>query len=157
MCLAHHTCQLDRPDRRPVRSEREWPHKAAAGPSRPLRHHVLPAPVYLETEAMSVFHHALSVWAQQREFRAVYAELARHTDRELRDMGIDRSDITRIAYDEAERRIVTPAASSTPATGGLQSLPVARRIGFRLPPNSARPTRAAGAVVPRAPERNLPC
>ena len=31
-------------------------------------------------------------------------------------MGIDRGDITRIAYQEAERRIVTPAATgSTPA------------------------------------------
>ena len=75
-------------------------------------------PVKLETEAMNVLNHALSAWAQQREFRAVYAELARHTDRELRDMGIDRSDITRIAYEEAERRVVTPAASSTPAIAG---------------------------------------
>jgi uncharacterized protein YjiS (DUF1127 family) len=72
----------------------------------------------LETEAMSLFHHALIIWAQRREFRAAYAELARHTDRELRDMGIERRDITRIAYAEAERRIVTPAASSTPSTAG---------------------------------------
>ena len=64
---------------------------------------------------MNLFHHALSVWAQHREFRTVVAELARHSDRELRDMGIDRSDIARIAYQEAERRIVTPAASSSPA------------------------------------------
>ena len=67
---------------------------------------------------MNLFHHALSVWAQHREFRAVFAKLARYTDRELRDMGIDRSDITRIAYREAERRIVTPAASRSPATLG---------------------------------------
>jgi uncharacterized protein YjiS (DUF1127 family) len=79
---------------------------------------VLPAPVHVETEVMSLFHHALSVWAQRREFRAAYAELARHTDRELRDMGIERRDITRIAYAEAERRIVTPVASSTPSTAG---------------------------------------
>ena len=65
---------------------------------------------------MSVLNHALSGWAQYREFRAVFAELARHTDRELNDMGIDRSDITQIAYQEAERRVVAPAASSTPAT-----------------------------------------
>ena len=67
---------------------------------------------------MNLFNHALHVWAQHREFRAVFAKLARHTDRELRDMGIDRGDITRIAYQEAERRIVTPAASSSPATVG---------------------------------------
>jgi uncharacterized protein YjiS (DUF1127 family) len=64
---------------------------------------------------MNLFHHALRVWAQEREFRAVFAKLAGHTDRELRDMGIDRSDVARIAYDEAERRIVTPVAPR-PAT-----------------------------------------
>jgi uncharacterized protein YjiS (DUF1127 family) len=74
---------------------------------------------------MNVLNRVLSAWAQQREFRAVYAELARHTDRELRDMGIDRSDITRIAYQEAERRIVTPATSSTPATAGYNPYLVA--------------------------------
>jgi uncharacterized protein YjiS (DUF1127 family) len=72
----------------------------------------------LETEAMNLFKHALNLWAQNREFRAVFAKLARYTDRELRDMGIDRSDITQIAYQEAERRVVTPAASSTPAIAG---------------------------------------
>src|SRR3954447_9463399 len=92
--------------------------KSGATPSRPWQRCVLPAPVHLETEAMSLFHHAIRVWAQRREFRAAYAELARHTDRELRDMGIERRDITRIAYAEAERRIVTPAASSTPASAG---------------------------------------
>jgi uncharacterized protein YjiS (DUF1127 family) len=72
----------------------------------------------LETEAMNLFNHALNVWAQHREFRAVVAELAGHTDRELLDMGIDRSDIARIAHQEAERRIVTPAAGGTPAIVG---------------------------------------
>jgi uncharacterized protein YjiS (DUF1127 family) len=76
----------------------------------------------LETEAMNLFTHALHVWAQHREFRAVFAKLARLSDRELRDRGIDRSDITQIAYQEAEQRIVTPAVtpatSSTPAPVG---------------------------------------
>ena len=65
---------------------------------------------------MNILTHALSVWAQHREFRAVFAKLTRYTDRELRDMGIDRSDITRLAYQEAERRVVTPATSGAPAT-----------------------------------------
>jgi uncharacterized protein YjiS (DUF1127 family) len=79
----------------------------------------LETPVQLETEAMNVLTHALRVWAQHREFRTVFAKLARLSERELRDMGIDRGDITRIAYQEAERRIVTPAAtSSTPAPKG---------------------------------------
>ena len=64
---------------------------------------------------MNILTHALNVWTQHREFRAVFAELARHTDRELLDMGIDRSDITQIAYQEAERRVVTPAASGATA------------------------------------------
>lgn len=63
---------------------------------------------------MSFLNHVLSVLTQYREFRAVSAKLARHTDRELRDMGIDRSDITRIAYQEAERHMVTPTPSSAP-------------------------------------------
>ena len=67
---------------------------------------------------MNVLNHARRVWAQHREFRAGYAELARHSERELRDMGIDRGDIARVAYQEAERRVVTPAASSTPAIAG---------------------------------------
>ena len=57
-----------------------------------------------------------------RRRRAWFAKLARHTDHELRDRGIDRGDITQIAYQEAERRIVTPAVtpatSSTPAAIG---------------------------------------
>jgi uncharacterized protein YjiS (DUF1127 family) len=64
---------------------------------------------------MNFLNHAVSVLAQYREFRAVSAKLARHTDRELRDMGIDRSDIARVAYQEAERHMVTPAPSSAPA------------------------------------------
>jgi uncharacterized protein YjiS (DUF1127 family) len=73
----------------------------------------------LETEAMNVLTHAQRGWAQHREFRAVLAKLARLSERELRDMGIDRGDLTRIAYQEAERRIATPtAASSTPAPKG---------------------------------------
>ena len=67
---------------------------------------------------MNILTHALNVWARHREFRAVLAKLARYTDRELHDMGIDRGDITRIAYDEAEQRIATPAAGSTPASAG---------------------------------------
>ena len=67
---------------------------------------------------MNVLTHALSIWAQHREFRAVFAKLARHTDRELRDMGIDRGDITHIAYREAERRILAPSSSHSPAALG---------------------------------------
>lgn len=61
---------------------------------------------------MSLFSHVQSVWTRQREFRAVFTELARHSDRELRDMGIDRGDIARLAGREAKRRVVVSGASN---------------------------------------------
>jgi uncharacterized protein YjiS (DUF1127 family) len=64
---------------------------------------------------VNLLQNTLRLWAQHREFRAVYAELARHSDRELRDMGLERGDLARLAYAEAERRIGTPAASRTKA------------------------------------------
>ena len=75
---------------------------------------------------MNLFDRARSLWVQPREFRAVFAKLARHTDRELRDMGIDRSDLTRIAHLEAERRMMTPAAGPRPRHGRLRP-----RLGAR--------------------------
>jgi uncharacterized protein YjiS (DUF1127 family) len=58
------------------------------------------------------------VWAMHREFRAVLAELNGYSDRELADLGVGRADVTRLAYEEAERRILAPAASraEAPAT-----------------------------------------
>jgi hypothetical protein len=49
------------------------------------------------------------LWALHRAFRAVHAELARRSDRELRDMGLARGDVARLAYAEAERRVAPPA------------------------------------------------
>jgi len=65
---------------------------------------------------MNLFKNTLRVWAMHREFRAVLAELNDHSDRKLAELGLTRGDIARVAYAEAERRIVTPAASdSAPA------------------------------------------
>jgi uncharacterized protein YjiS (DUF1127 family) len=64
---------------------------------------------------MNLFTHALHVWAQHRAFQAAQAELSRYSDRQLRDMGLTRGDLTRVAYDEAERRVATPDARSAPA------------------------------------------
>ena len=65
---------------------------------------------------MNLLKTTLRVWAMHREFRAVLAELNGHSDRELAGLGLARGDIARVAYEEAERRIVTPAASdSAPA------------------------------------------
>ena len=71
---------------------------------------------------MNLLQHTLRRWAQHREFRAVYAELGRHSDRELRDMGLERGDLARLACAEAERRIAPPttphhrAEAPAPAT-----------------------------------------
>ena len=48
--------------------------------------------------------------AQYRAFRAAMVELKGYSDRELNDLGLARSDITRVAYEEAERRtaMLTP-------------------------------------------------
>ena len=51
------------------------------------------------------------VWAMHREFRAVLAELNGYSDRELADLGVSCADVTRLAYEEAERRIMTPPAT----------------------------------------------
>lgn len=57
---------------------------------------------------MNLIHDTLQIWAMHREFRSVLAELQHYSDRELSELGIGRGDITRVAYEEAERRIVTP-------------------------------------------------
>ena len=61
---------------------------------------------------MDLLKHALRVWAMHREFRAVLAELDSYSDRELADLGVGRADVARLAYEEAERRIMTPPATS---------------------------------------------
>jgi uncharacterized protein YjiS (DUF1127 family) len=61
---------------------------------------------------MELLKDTYRVWAMHREFRAVLAELDRYSDRELGDLGLSRSDVARVAYEEAERRIMTPPATS---------------------------------------------
>ena len=60
---------------------------------------------------MDLLKNALRVWAMHREFRAVLAELDSYSDRELADLGVGRGDVARVAYEEAERRVATPAPS----------------------------------------------
>ncbi len=60
---------------------------------------------------MDLLKYTLVLWAQHREFRAALRELEGYSDRELGELGISRADIPRLAYEEAERRIATPAAS----------------------------------------------
>jgi hypothetical protein len=44
----------------------------------------------------------------QREFRAVLADLRGRSDRELAALGLARGNIARVAWEEAERRILGP-------------------------------------------------
>ena len=67
---------------------------------------------FLEIGPVSLLNETLRAWAMHREFRAVLAELQHYSDRELTELGIGRGDIARVAYEEAERRIVTPAAAA---------------------------------------------
>jgi uncharacterized protein YjiS (DUF1127 family) len=45
--------------------------------------------------------------AQYRAFRASFVELKGYSDRELNELGLARCDITRVAYEEAERQTAT--------------------------------------------------
>lgn len=72
---------------------------------------------------MNLFTHARLVWAQHRAFQAARAELNRYTDRQLIDMGLTRGDLTRVAYDEAERRVATPRTHSVGAFRGVALQP----------------------------------
>jgi uncharacterized protein YjiS (DUF1127 family) len=74
-----------------------------------------PMPVLFGDRNMDLLKYTLVLWAQHREFRAALRELESYSDRELGELGISRGDIPRLAYEEAERRIATPAASSRPA------------------------------------------
>ncbi len=63
-------------------------------------------------------------WTQYRAFQASLTELESYSDRELRDLGITRADMARIAYEEAERRVGThvpwhPAHAATFEPAGV--------------------------------------
>lgn len=49
--------------------------------------------------------------AQYHQFHATLRELNDYSDRELNDMGVGRGDITRLAWQEAERRFQLPEGS----------------------------------------------
>jgi uncharacterized protein YjiS (DUF1127 family) len=63
---------------------------------------------------MDLLDNTLRLWAQYREFRAVLRELESYSDRELAELGIARGDVTRLAYEEAERRVASPAPAAVP-------------------------------------------
>ena len=60
---------------------------------------------------MSIFKQIGQIWNQYREFRATFNELSNMSDAELRDMGLYRGDIVRVAYGQAETHS-TPVAAA---------------------------------------------
>jgi uncharacterized protein YjiS (DUF1127 family) len=53
---------------------------------------------------MNILTQIGQIWNQYREFRSTFNELSHMSDAELRDMGLYRGDIVRVAYGEAETR-----------------------------------------------------
>ena len=87
--------------------------------------------------------------AQYHQFNATLRELNARSDRELADMGVDRGDIARLAWQEAERRFPLPAEA-----GDRQATPRRRRAASSSRwPASARPTARPPAATrcPSAP------
>jgi uncharacterized protein YjiS (DUF1127 family) len=74
---------------------------------------------------MNLLNETMRIWAMHREFRSVLSELTHYSDRELSELGIGRGDIARVAYEEAERRIVTPAVAATETSADSWPTPAA--------------------------------
>jgi len=70
---------------------------------------------------LDLLNETMRIWAMHREFRAVLKDLQGYSDRELTELGISRADIARVAYEEAERRIVTPVAHRPRSADGSWS------------------------------------
>ena len=79
---------------------------------------------------MDLLDNTLRAWAQYREFRAVLSELQSYSDRELTELGIARGDITRLAYEEAERRVTTTTAPATREASAPAREPAVPVIGW---------------------------
>ena len=77
---------------------------------------------------MDLLNETLRAWAMQREFRSVLNELKSYSDRELTELGLSRGDIARVAYQEAERRIVTPAKAQSSGSSGPPPLRLPARL-----------------------------
>ena len=76
---------------------------------------------------MDLLKETYRVWAMHREFRTVLAELNSYSDRELTELGLGRGDVVRVAYEEAERRIGTPAAAADARSKWQGPVPAALR------------------------------
>jgi len=60
---------------------------------------------------MNILKQIGQIWNQYREFRTTFNELSHMSDAELRDMGLYRGDIVRVAYGEAESHAASAATA----------------------------------------------
>jgi uncharacterized protein YjiS (DUF1127 family) len=70
---------------------------------------------YVGESTMNILKQIGQIWNQYREFHSTFNQLSQMSDAELRDMGLYRGDIVRVAYGEAETRAipVVPARRQT--------------------------------------------
>ncbi len=59
--------------------------------------------------------------AQYHQFHATLRELNDYSDRELTDMGVGRGDVTRLAWQEAERRCPLPGKSDSAGVSKVEA------------------------------------
>jgi uncharacterized protein YjiS (DUF1127 family) len=64
---------------------------------------------------MHVIELILHVPAQYRAFRSALADLGRRTDSQLADLGIDRGDVVRAAFERSERLSAPQRGDTRPA------------------------------------------
>jgi uncharacterized protein YjiS (DUF1127 family) len=64
--------------------------------------HILAGACNVGESTMNILKQIGQIWNQYREFRTTFNELSHMSDAELRDMGLYRGDIVRVAYGEAE-------------------------------------------------------
>ena len=65
--------------------------------------------------ALRLLTNIATALVQYHQFHATLRELNEYSDRDLNDMGVDRGDLTRLAWQEAERRFPLPAETNAEA------------------------------------------
>ena len=70
---------------------------------------------------MSILKQIGQIWNQYREFRSTFNELSNMSDAELRDMGLYRGDIVRVAYGQAESSTAQAAPANRNIGRGVQT------------------------------------
>jgi uncharacterized protein YjiS (DUF1127 family) len=72
---------------------------------------------------MNILKQIGQIWNQYREFRSTFNELSNMSDADLRDMGLYRGDIVRVAYGQAEASYPQTVPANRNAGRGAQTSP----------------------------------